>query len=83
MDTRPKIEPPRVKRVLSVTFNEDKSCFAIGLEDGFMGESLLALYTNLYTRWLSKMLIVTYGAVVRTEDANIMLKKGAGNLDLF
>lgn len=38
MDTRPKIEPPQVKKVLSVTFNEDKSMFAIGLEDGFMGE---------------------------------------------
>lgn len=40
MDTRPKIEPLRVKRVLSVNFNEDKSCFAIGLEEGFMGKQI-------------------------------------------
>lgn len=40
MDTRPKIEPPRVKRVLSVNFNDDKSCFAIGLEEGFMGKCM-------------------------------------------
>lgn len=40
MDTRPKIEPPHVRKVLSVTFNEDKSMFAVGLEDGFMSEWL-------------------------------------------
>lgn len=38
MDMRPKIEPVRVRKVLSVTFNDDKTCFSIGLEDGFMGE---------------------------------------------
>lgn len=38
MDVRPKIEPVRVRKVLSVTFNNDKTCFAIGLEEGFMGE---------------------------------------------
>lgn len=29
-----------MRRVLSATFNEDKSMFAVGLEDGFMGRWL-------------------------------------------
>ncbi|KAK4228878.1 SVP1-like protein 2 [Podospora fimiseda] len=35
MNTRPPLETSRLPRVLSVTFNDDCSCFAVGLETGF------------------------------------------------
>lgn len=71
MDTRPKIEPPKPRRVLSVTFNEDKSCFAIGLETGFMGKS--APNTN---RAEVEKYADVYTVVLRTEQGTSMLKKG-------
>lgn len=39
MDTRPKIEPDRPTRVLSANFSDSGLHFAVGLEDGFRGES--------------------------------------------
>lgn len=39
MDTRQKLQPAGLRRVLSVIFNDDKNAFAIGLETGFWGES--------------------------------------------
>ncbi|KAK4161268.1 WD40-repeat-containing domain protein [Cladorrhinum sp. PSN259] len=35
MNTRPPLETTTLPRVLSVTFNDDCSCFAVGLETGF------------------------------------------------
>ncbi|KAK3331250.1 WD40-repeat-containing domain protein [Apodospora peruviana] len=35
MNTRPPIESPSATMVLSITFNDDNSCFAVGLNSGF------------------------------------------------
>ncbi|PSR87259.1 WD40-repeat-containing domain protein [Coniella lustricola] len=78
MDTRPKIEPPKRRRVLSVTFNEDKSCFAIGLETGFM-----VLRTEQGTSMLKKELAGGIGLAQMMGVSNIIALVGGGRRPKF
>ncbi|KAF3768878.1 WD40 repeat-like protein [Cryphonectria parasitica EP155] len=78
MDTRPKIEPAKPKRVLSVTFNEDKSCFAVGLETGFM-----VLRTEQGTSMLKKDLAAGIGLAQMMGVSNVIAIVGGGRRPKF
>jgi hypothetical protein len=43
MNTRTPLESPNATVVLSISFNDDCSCFAVGLSTGFRSESLRSL----------------------------------------
>ena len=50
MNTRPPIEASPSEAVLSVSFNNDASCFAVGLDSGMCGKSYLrSLWMALLT----------------------------------
>lgn len=77
MDMRPKIEPVRVRKVLSVTFNDDKTCFSIGLEDGFMGE-WTPVGLSVARPWICACSPLSQ-TVLRAEEGTVMLKKNLLN----
>lgn len=67
MNTRPAIESSTTPGALSVSFNQDSSCFAVGLENGF--SSMFAILTG-HTEAL------TNGIVYRTDPCKLHVMRG-------
>ncbi|KAK3996246.1 SVP1-like protein 2 [Cladorrhinum sp. PSN332] len=73
MNTRPPLETSHLPSVLSVTFNDDCSCFAVGLETGFG-----VFYTETCTRRTVREFNAGIGLVQMMGKANFLGLVGGG-----
>lgn len=84
MDVREALTVTERGTALSASFNQDSSCFSVGLEDGFAGRFLSHPFVYCVVLIRTELLISTIQyKVVNTEQCELRIHRSMYSSELF